>query len=365
MEHHEKWMRLALHLARSAEGQTSPNPLVGAVAVKNGRLIGMGAHLRAGTPHAEVHALDMAGPEAAGSTLYVTLEPCNHYGRTPPCTEKVIASGVKTVVIGSKDPDPRVAGSGIRRLQEAGVEVVMGVLETECLRLNEAYFHHRRTGRPFITLKTASTLDGKIATHTGHSRWVTGEAARAEVHRLRHIHDAIMVGVGTVLADKPRLTTRLPGGGRNPIRVVIDSRLRLPLDTPVADVTEAPTWVFCTDERDLNQEEQLRAKGVKIVPTGPGPRVDLNRVMQVLGEHGVLSVLVEGGGTLNAALLREQLVDKVIAFVAPKLLGGQNSPTSVEGQERETMAEAIHLRDLEVQRFGEDLCVIGYPVFPS
>ncbi|MBN2909755.1 bifunctional diaminohydroxyphosphoribosylaminopyrimidine deaminase/5-amino-6-(5-phosphoribosylamino)uracil reductase RibD [Polycladomyces sp. WAk] len=365
MEHHEKWMRLALQLARSAEGQTSPNPLVGAVAVKEGRLVGMGAHLRAGTPHAEVHALDMAGPEAHGSTLYVTLEPCNHYGRTPPCTEKVIASGVKTVVIGSKDPDPRVAGSGIRRLQEAGVGVVMGVLETECLRLNEAYFHHRRTGRPFVTLKTATTLDGKIATHTGHSRWVTGEAARAEVHRLRHIHDAIMVGVGTVLADKPRLTTRLPGGGHNPIRVVIDSRLRLPTDTPVADVTEAPTWVFCTDEGDPEKEEQLRAKGVKIVSTGPGPRVDLHRVMQVLGEHGVLSVLVEGGGTLNAALLRERLVDKVIAFVAPKLLGGKNSPTSVEGEERETMAEAIHLRDLEVQRFGEDLCVIGYPVFPS
>jgi diaminohydroxyphosphoribosylaminopyrimidine deaminase/5-amino-6-(5-phosphoribosylamino)uracil reductase len=243
---HEYWMRIALELAQATAGQTSPNPMVGAVVVKDNRLVGTGAHLQAGTPHAEVHALHMAGAEAEGSTIYVTLEPCNHYGRTPPCTEKIIASGVRRVVVGSGDPDILVAGKGIKRLREAGLEVVEGVLTAECLLLNEAYFHHRKTGLPFVTLKTATTLDGKIATDTGDSRWVTGAESRAYVHQLRHEQDAILVGIGTVLADDPVLTTRLSDGGLHPTRIILDSKLRISLTSKLVDTRIASTWIFTT-----------------------------------------------------------------------------------------------------------------------
>ncbi|WP_245838834.1 bifunctional diaminohydroxyphosphoribosylaminopyrimidine deaminase/5-amino-6-(5-phosphoribosylamino)uracil reductase RibD [Marininema halotolerans] len=357
----EEWMRLALTFAQSAQGQTSPNPMVGAVAVKEGRMIGLGAHLQAGTPHAEVHALAMAGAEAEGSTLYVTLEPCNHFGRTPPCTEKTIASGVKRVVIGCIDPDHRVAGEGVNRLREAGIEVVVGILEAACLQLNEAYFHHRKTGLPFVTLKTAVTLDGKIATATGDSRWVTGEAARAEVHRLRHIHDAVLVGSGTVLADRPQLTTRLAGGGIHPLRVVIDSQLRLPLDTPLSDVSVAPTWVFCTEEADRKREQELVKQGLRVFRMGE-EEVDLSRVFKTLGYEGILSVLTECGGELNASLLRGNHVTEVKVFMAPKLLGGKESATAVSGENPLKMAEAIHLTDVKVEPFGEDLCITGKPL---
>ncbi|OYD09767.1 bifunctional diaminohydroxyphosphoribosylaminopyrimidine deaminase/5-amino-6-(5-phosphoribosylamino)uracil reductase RibD [Paludifilum halophilum] len=357
----EKWMDLALHLAETTRGQTSPNPMVGAVVVKEGRVLGSGAHLRAGAPHAEVYALDLAGEEAQGSTLYVTLEPCNHRGRTPPCTERAIAAGVKRVVIGTLDPDERVSGSGERRLQEAGIEVEEGVLRNRCLELNEAYFHHRRTGRPFVILKSAVTLDGKTATPTGDSRWVTGEAARERVHQMRHWCDAVMIGSGTALRDRPRLTVRLPSGGRNPLRVLLDSRLRLPLDAPLADVGEASTWVFCTDEADGEKERALAAKGVRVIRAGKGPRVDLEAVLNILGQEGVLSVLAECGGELNASLLEEGLVDKVVFFVAPKLLGGKNSPTAVEGTGPDRMSRAVELSRLHVESVGEDWCVTGYP----
>lgn len=353
------WMRLALNLAEAARGQTSPNPLVGAVVVKDGRLLGSGAHLKAGTPHAEVHALDMAAEESAGSTLYVTLEPCNHTGRTPPCTEKVIAAGIKKVVIGSLDPDRRVSGRGVKRLQEAGIEVVTGVLQRDCLRLNEAYFHHRRSGYPFVTLKAAVTLDGKIATTTGDSCWVTGVEARQEVHRLRHIHDAVMVGVGTVINDHPRLTARLPAGGNHPVRVIIDSRLTLPLDTPVTDTREAATWVFCSDEADVAKETRLWERGVSVFRTGPGRRVHLERVFQTLGAQGILSVLTEAGGELNASLLQEGWVNRVMFFIAPKLLGGKESPTAVEGRGWERMEQAWELEDVEMHSVGQDWCITG------
>lgn len=360
MGRHEDWMRLAIQLAKAAEGQTAPNPMVGAVAVKEGRIIGSGAHLKAGTPHAEVHCLQMAGDEAKGCTLYVTLEPCNHYGRTPPCTENILQSGVKQVVIGSVDPDPQVSGSGIKRLRAAGVEVIQGVLESECLKMNEAYFHHRKTGKPFVTLKTATTLDGKIATATGDSRWITGEASRQYVHQLRHRHDAILVGVGTVLADNPRLTTRLETGGIHPLRVIVDSYLRTPLDAAVVDTSEAATWIFTTAQRDREKEKRLLEKGVQVISTGAGPRVDWEVLLQFLGRKGILSLLVEGGGEVNASLLKEQQVQKVIAFIAPKLLGGKWSPTSIEGESPAKMAEAWTLRDIDVQRFGEDICMTGY-----
>lgn len=360
MREHEKWMNLACQLAKATQGQTSPNPVVGAVLVKEGQLIGSGVHLKAGTPHAEVHALNMAKDLAKGSTLYVTLEPCNHYGRTPPCTEAIIQSGVKKVVIGTLDPDERVSGHGIQRLRDAGVEVLVGVLQSECEQLNEAYFYHRRSGKPFVTLKMAMTLDGKIATYTGDSKWITGEQARRFVHELRHRSDAILVGIGTVIKDNPQLTTRLEGGGKHPLRVVVDSRLKIPIDAEINNTQVAPTLIFTTDQKDPEKEKELSARGVQVISTGPGPRVSWEAVLQYLGQQGILSLLVEGGGEVNASLISEGHVNKVIAFLAPKILGGRESPTSVEGENPLRIHEAKLLKNVSVERIGEDICIQGY-----
>lgn len=357
---HEAWMQQALNLAKTTTGQTSPNPMVGAIVVKDGCLVGMGAHLKAGTPHAEVHALEMAGSNAKDSTLYVTLEPCHHHGRTPPCTEKIISTGVKQVVIGCQDPDPRVAGKGIKRLEEAGIQVITGILEKECRQVNEAYFYHRQTGYPFVTLKTASTLDGRIATASGHSKWITHSQSRLRVHQLRHQHQAILVGIGTVLADNPQLTTRLPNGGLNPLRVIVDSRLRIPLDARITDVSEADTLIFTTEARDQQKEDALRSKGVKVIIAGKGPRVDWELVFRTLGNQGILSVLVEGGSEVNASLLEENWVNKAVIFLAPKLLGGSGSLHSIGGKNPETISEAKNLKDLTIERYGDDICIIGY-----
>lgn len=360
MREHENWMRLACQLARATQGQTSPNPVVGAVLVKEGQLIGSGVHLRAGTPHAEIHALNMAKGLAKGSTLYVTLEPCNHYGRTSPCTNAIIQSGVKKVVVGVRDPDQRVSGDGINRLREAGIEVLEGVLQSECEQLNEEYFYHRRTGKPFVTLKMAMTLDGKIATCSGDSRWITGEESRRFVHELRHRSDAILVGIGTVIADNPQLTTRLDGGGKNPLRVVVDSRLRTPLDAVITNTKVASTLIFTTDQKDPDKEREFIARGVQVISTGSGPRVSWEVVLRHLGDLGIVSLLVEGGGEVNASLIAEDHVNAVIAFFAPKILGGKESPTSVEGANPLRMADAKVLKSVTVQRFGEDICIRGY-----
>ncbi|MFO7262642.1 MAG: riboflavin biosynthesis protein RibD [Bacillaceae bacterium G1] len=388
-----RWMNMALELARAALGQTSPNPAVGAVVVRNGEVVGLGAHLRAGEPHAEVHALRMAGEKAAGATLYVTLEPCNHYGKTPPCTEQIIAAGIRKVVIACTDPNPRVHGSGIARLKQAGLEVVVGVCEAEARHLNRYFFKWTTTGRPFVTVKTAATLDGKLAAYTGDSRWVTGEEARRRVHRLRRQHDAVMVGINTVLQDDPQLTVRWEEAkGRPPIRVVLDSRLRLPLDCRLVRNQEAPTLVYTTDPVSPEKEAALRRHGVEVVvvpaashkpaasttPAGDGEqplhrsdgsasadpagrRVDVAAVMDDLGRRGVTSVLVEGGGTLNFSLLAQQLVDEVVAFIAPKLIGGATSPTPFDGPGFPRMADAIRLTDVRVEQVGEDVCIIGTP----
>lgn len=360
MKSHEEWMRLALDLARSTTGQTAPNPMVGAVVVNNGCLVGVGAHLQEGTPHAEVHALEMARENAQGGTLYVTLEPCDDHGQTPPCTEKIIASGVKQVVIGCLDPDTLTSGTGIERMRQMGIEIIAGVLEQECKQLNEAYFYYRQTGCPFITMKTATTLDGRIATASGDSRWVTNELSREKVHELRHQNQAILVGVGTVLADNPQLTTRLAIGGINPVRVIVDSKLRTPLDAAVTDVSKAHTWIFTTDQKDPNTEAALIEKGVEVISTGKGPLVDWNVVFRTLGEHGVLSVLAEGGSEVNASLLEGNWVRKVITFLSPKLLGGSLSLNSIRGKNVKRMADARMLHNVTVERYGDDICVIGY-----
>lgn len=355
----EKWMDLAITLAKATNGQTSPNPSVGAVVIKDEEVVGVGTHLRAGTEHAEVHALRQAGDRARGATIYVTLEPCNHIGRTPPCTEMILASGIKRVVIGMKDPDPRVAGSGIEKLEVHGVEVLSGILIQECFELNESYFWHRRTGRPLVTLKMATTLDGKIATSTGDSRYVTSEEARADVHLLRHQHDAILVGIGTALADDPQLTTRLPMGGKNPIRIVLDSKLRLPISSKLADTSEVATWVFTTKQKDRKREQELQERGVQVF-TQDEETMDWNFVFSTLGKKEILSVLVEGGSEIHASLLRDDQAHRIIQYIAPKYLGGRGSLSAIGGENPAKMAESLWLEDLQVEKIGADLKITGW-----
>lgn len=360
MQTHEDWMRLAWQLASATTGQTGSNPMVGAVVVNKGKMVGIGAHLRAGTSHAEVHALRMAGDKAKGGTIYVTLEPCNHYGKTPPCTEAILKAGLRRVVVGALDPDPQVSGQGIAKLRAAGLEVITDVYGAACQQLNEAYFHHRITGRPFITLKMAMTLDGKIATHTGDSRWITNQASRQRVHELRHQHEAILVGIGTVLADDPALTARLIPGGNHPLRLIVDSQLRLPLNAQVTQTDIAPTWVFTTEKANPEKRQQLEEKGVRVIPCGEGPHVDLDQLLQIAGNEGLLSILVEGGSAMNAAFLHGDYVQKVIAFLAPKLLGGKESLSAITGPNPEKMASARELHSITVDTFGDDVCITGY-----
>lgn len=354
-------MRLAIQQAELGRGQTSPNPLVGSVVVKGDQIVGMGAHLRAGTPHAEVHALAIAGPRAEGATIYVTLEPCNHTGRTGPCTEAILKSGIRRVVIGMLDPDEQVAGRGMTRLQEAGLEVVAGVLETDCRDLNTAYIHHRLTKQPFVTLKMAMTLDGKIATASGDSKWVTNPQSRAYGHQLRQQMDAILVGIDTVISDDPELTVRLPEilEPSNPIRVVLDSRLRIPHTSKLLDLMVADTWIFTTEQHDPESKKQLEAKGVKVWVTSGSKRVNVSEMLTILGGEGVLSLLVEGGSEVHASFIQESLAQEVCAFIAPKILGGLQSRSAVGGESPVQMSEAIDLVEISIQRFGDDLCVRG------
>ncbi|MBR4642061.1 MAG: bifunctional diaminohydroxyphosphoribosylaminopyrimidine deaminase/5-amino-6-(5-phosphoribosylamino)uracil reductase RibD [Selenomonadaceae bacterium] len=351
-------MREALKLARNAEGRTSPNPLVGAVVVKDGRIIAQGWHRKAGTPHAEIHALNMAGELAKGATLYVTLEPCSHFGRTPPCARAIVDAGIKKVFAAMKDPNPKVAGRGFEILQSAGVEVEVGLLEEEAQKLNEIFIKWVTKNLPFITMKFACSIDGKIATVAGESQWISCEASRKFTHHLRDINDAILVGVGTVLADNPSLTTRLVEG-KNPVRVIVDSNARTPLDSKVLDKS-ARTIIATTSNAPPEKISALKNCGVEIIFAGGGERVDLKILMQALAEREITSVLVEGGGTINFSLLRAGLVDKVLAFVAPKIIGGKNSLTAVEGAGFEKLSDAVTLKNITVQNFGEDILIGGY-----
>lgn len=359
----ETYMRLALELASAARGQTGSNPVVGCVIVKEGRIVGMGAHLKRGEAHAEVHALTMAGEQAEDSTVYVTLEPCSHYGKTPPCADRLIEAKVKRVVVASQDPNPVVAGNGLKRLFDHGIEVKTGVLEEEALRLNEYYLTYITKRRPFITLKTASTLDGKIAAWTGDSKWITNEASRAYVHTLRHQHQGIMVGVGTVLADDPSLTVRLPVPGVHPTRIIIDSKLRTPLHARVVQDGEAETMIITTERADPEKARQLEQAGVMVIACGEGDQVDLKLAMSTLAEYEISSVLLEGGGTLNGAMLREQLIDKMILFYAPKLVGGRDAPGIVNMPGVSRMADAWTLERVQVTTYGDNVCITGYPKY--
>lgn len=355
------YMKLALDMARSAAGQTGINPAVGCVIVKNGRIIGMGAHLKRGEAHAEIHALQMAGAEAEGSTVYVTLEPCSHYGRTPPCSDRLVREKVARVVVASLDPNPLVAGSGLERLRQAGIRVDTGCMEQEARELNEGFNHYIVTRLPFVTLKTASTLDGKIASRTGDSKWISGEASREYVHTLRHRNQAIMVGVDTVLADDPSLTTRLSVPGLHPVPVIVDSSLRIPES---AKVLQRPgAIVLATYNAPKEKVRRLEEQGHSVLLTGFGPRVDLKEGMRLLGEREISSVLLEGGGRLNGSMLQERLVNKIILFLAPKIIGGSASPGSFTFEGPERMQDAVGLSRVRIERFGEDLCIMGYPQY--
>jgi diaminohydroxyphosphoribosylaminopyrimidine deaminase/5-amino-6-(5-phosphoribosylamino)uracil reductase len=354
-------MRMALEEAARGVGRTSPNPAVGAVLVRGGRVVGRGHHARAGGPHAEIVALRQAGAAAHGADLYTTLEPCDHFGRTPPCSVAVIEAGVRRVFIGSRDPNPLVNGKGTSRLRRAGVEVVAGPLRTECDALNAPWFRFIASSRPFVTLKVAATLDGRIATAGGDSRWVSGPAARAWVHRLRDQVDAVLVGRGTAQADDPRLTARRPGGaGRDPLRVVLDTELRLPATLRLfRQRSAARTLVLhaARRERDLGPRVDLLR-----CARGPGG-IDLGDALARLADRGVVHLLVEGGGAVAASLLFAGLVDRLALVLAPKVLGGGISWSGGAGPAR--MADALRLRDLTVERLGDDLLLQGTPALAA
>lgn len=358
-----KYMKLAIDLAKTTKGQTTPNPVVGAIIINDGRVVGIGAHLKAGEEHAEIQALNMAGSFAEDSTLYVTLEPCSHYGKTPPCVERIIKEKIKRVVIATLDPNPLVSGNGVRILKEAGLHVHVGVQEEEAIRINEDFTKYITTGKPFITVKTAMTLDGKISTHTGDSKWVTCEESRNYVHQLRHEANAILVGIGTILEDNPQLTVRTIPKGLDPIRVIIDTNLTIPLDSNVIVDGSAPAWIFTTKEASSEKINKLKSLGIKIFITDGDKRVPLKEVINKLGEMGITSVLVEGGSKVLGSLFDEKLIDKYICFIAPKLVGGQLSLTSIGGKGVIEMSEAVGLCNLTIERYGEDLCITGYPVW--
>ena len=352
-------MRLALSLAERGRGWTNPNPMVGAVIVKDGAVIGEGWHRRCGGLHAEREALLNCSGTAAGAALYVTLEPCCHHGRQPPCTDAILEARISRVVVGSGDPNPLVAGKGLDILRSHGVEVVTGILEEECRALNAVFFHYIRTKRPYVVMKYAMTLDGKISTRTGASRWITGETARRRVHEDRGRYAAIMAGVGTVLADNPLLTCRVEGL-RNPLRVICDTNLRTPPDSKIVRTArEVPTVMACS-KPDPERRKVLEDAGCQVwdLPEKDG-HVDLNALMERLGAAEIDSVLLEGGGTLNWAALESGIVQRVQAYVAPKLFGGGEAKSPVEGDGVVVPIQAAALGNLTVTRLGEDLLIEG------
>ncbi|HEX8132120.1 MAG TPA: bifunctional diaminohydroxyphosphoribosylaminopyrimidine deaminase/5-amino-6-(5-phosphoribosylamino)uracil reductase RibD [Actinomycetes bacterium] len=361
------WMARAVALAEGGRGTTSPNPMVGAVLVLHGRVVGEGFHRAPGEPHAEIAALAAAGPAAAGATCYVTLEPCVHHGRTPPCVDALVAARVARVVAALPDPDPRVDGAGLQRLRAAGVAVTVGVGAAAAAAPNAAYLTHRRLGRPRVTLKAAASLDGKVAAPDGSSQWITGPAARADAHRLRAEADAVAVGAGTALADDPRLTARLPGHlGRQPLRVLVDAAGRVGAGGHLFDAA-APTLVATTAAAPAAAVEAWKRAGAEVLvcpeaPVGGGRGVvDLAALAAALGRRGVLELLVEGGPRLQASLWAAGLADRLVWYLAPLAIGGAGAPGLLGGAGAATLADARRLRLASVDRLGDDLRVVAFP----
>lgn len=360
---HESYMLKALELAKLGWGITNPNPLVGALIVRNGEIIAEGYHKKLGSAHAEVVAFEEAKEDVGGGTLYVNLEPCSHHGRTSPCARAIIERKIKQVVIAMTDPNPKVAGSGIKMLKEAGIQVVCGVLEKEAKKLNEIFIKYISKKNPFMIMKTAMTLDGKIASVCGDSKWISGEASRHYVHTLRNRVSGVMVGINTVLADDPSLTTRLDNvKTKDPVRIVIDSKGLIPIDSRVINVESSAGVILATTSAIGHEKERLLMdKGVEILKLdGLGGHVDLVKLMDELYKLEIDSVLLEGGGGLNAASLKSGIVDKVMTFIAPKIIGGKDAKTPVEGVGIEHMQHAIKLRDLSISRYDDDFLIEGY-----
>jgi diaminohydroxyphosphoribosylaminopyrimidine deaminase/5-amino-6-(5-phosphoribosylamino)uracil reductase len=356
----ELWMKRVLRLAERGKGRTSPNPVVGAVLVKNGRIVGEGYHEKAGQEHAEVIAIRHAGEDARGATLYLNLEPCTHHGRTPPCTPAVIAAGIKRIVVGMEDPNPLVKGKGLERLGRAGIDATVGVLEEDCRRLNEAFCKYIVRKEPFVILKAAVTLDGKIATKEGDSKWISGEASRRFVHRLRDQVDGIVVGIGTIFRDDPQLTARVRGG-RDPYRIVLDSRLRIKEEARVFGDSPSKVIIATTELAPMERVEKLEKIGsrVVIVDSKEG-RVDLGGLLPRLGEMGMMSLMVEGGSRVNGSFLEHHLIDKIFLFLSPKLIGDGGAPGVFGGGGKAKLEEAVRLGDLRTRRIGEDILIEAY-----
>ncbi len=349
------YMRQALELAKLGCGYVAPNPMVGAVIVKDNKIIGQGYHRKYGDFHAERNALAECAESANGATLYVTLEPCCHYGRTPPCTEAIIEHAIRKVVIGSADPNPLVAGKGVQILKEHGIEVVEGVLQAECDLLNEVFFHYITTRTPFVVMKYAMTMDGKIATRTGESKWITGEAAREHVQKDRHRYTAIMAGIGTVLADDPLFTCRLPNG-KSPVRIICDTVLRMPLNAKLVETANEVVTIIATCNTDKTEHEKYLERGCDIIvlPKKKG-HVDISRLMELLGERQIDSILLEGGANLNWSCLENGIVNKVQTYIAPKLFGGVDAKTPIEGVGIAHPSDCYHLVNQKIQVIGDDI----------
>ncbi|MFC1732042.1 bifunctional diaminohydroxyphosphoribosylaminopyrimidine deaminase/5-amino-6-(5-phosphoribosylamino)uracil reductase RibD [candidate division KSB1 bacterium] len=354
------YMKLALELARKGEGMTSPNPIVGAVIVKDGKIIGRGYHKKAAMPHAEVEAMHSVKDKKLlkGSTLYVNLEPCDHYGRTGPCTRAIINAGIGRVVAAMKDPNPKVDGKGFEELKNAGVEVKWGVMEQEAKKLNEAFAKFKTQQKPFVILKAAMSADGKIATRAGQSKWISSEESRSYVHELRNKVDAVIVGINTVLHDNPSLTCRLPRG-RDPLRVILDSKLRIPLDARI--FSDQNTIIATTNHCDKDKIRKLEEKGVGVIVTRDGnEKVNLKDLLYELALRSMTHIMVEGGSEVAASFLKEKLVDKVVYFIAPKIIGGRDAKTPVGGKGIENMEEALELKDIEIKKIGKDVVIEAY-----
>ncbi len=359
---HEKYMEQALDLAEKGKCYTSPNPMVGAVIVKNGKVIGSGYHEVCGGNHAEVNAIESAIESVEGSTIYVTLEPCSHHGKTPPCADRIIKEKISKVVIAALDPNPQVAGRGVEKLRNAGIEVEIGVLEEESIVLNEVFMKYIIDKEPFVLMKTAMSLDGKIATKTGESKWISSEDSRNEVQELRRYLSGIMVGIGTVLADDPELTCRIDEK-KNPIRIIVDSKLRIPLHAKVLkNQDKAKTIIATTKEMKKSQQAlEIEKLGIEILYiSNMNGKVNLKELVKELGNKNIDGILLEGGANLNYSAVESGIVDKVIAYIAPVIIGGEESKTPVAGAGISKLKDAIKLKNITFSKIGEDIKIEGY-----
>jgi diaminohydroxyphosphoribosylaminopyrimidine deaminase / 5-amino-6-(5-phosphoribosylamino)uracil reductase len=357
---HTDYMELAINMAKATQGQTSPNPSVGAVVVKDGEIAGIGAHLKAGEGHAEVHAIQAAGEKAAGADIYVTLEPCSHYGRTPPCAQLIISSGIKRVFVASTDPNPLVSGKGIEQLRNAGIEVHVGSCRDEALELNKHFFHFMTHKTPYVTLKSAVTLDGKTAASSGDSKWITSEESRLDVHYDRHRHDAILVGVNTIIRDNPHLTTRLPQGGKNPIRIILDTKLRTPLEAHVVNDNESKTLIITSASVMDDEKIPFLEAGCEVISLQE-EKISLLPLLRELGRRSIQSLYVEGGSLVHGSFLKESAFQEFIMYMAPKLVGGSEAFTSFGGSGFESIAEGMEMKIKSVTSIGDDIKITAVP----